>query len=80
MKSCTFILLFLFVLLSAGSYAQEQESNREQTEADVSQQDEKTQSAENDDGKNDISPDIRESFRPSEEISEDLSVSFPVDI
>lgn len=80
MKFRVLVLLLMCAILPAAGIAQETDTNGKQTEIDERQPAEKTQSAENDDGKNEISPDLRESFRPSEEISEDLSVSFPVDI
>lgn len=80
MKYGALVLLFMYAILPATGIAQEQATNRKQTDAGERQQEKQIQSAEDDDGKSEISPDIRESFRPSEEISEDLSVSFPVDI
>lgn len=80
MISRTIRLLLLFILaVSAGAYAQD-ENKSDRAESGDEEQTEQTRA-----GKEDIKPretpaDIAESFTPSEEISEDLSVSFPVDI
>ncbi|MEX2525834.1 MAG: hypothetical protein WD750_12810 [Gammaproteobacteria bacterium] len=78
MKYKVLVLLLMYAILPAAGVAQE--TDRQETEVDERQEDEQVQTdgEDNNDGKS--SPAIRDSFRPSEEISEDLSVSFPVDI
>jgi len=87
MQAVTFFQSLVCVILLSGAaviYAAEQESDQttdKQSETPVAQQtDDKQQTA----GKNPKTKDPRsadqEIFRPSEEISEDFAVSFPVDI
>ncbi len=79
MKYSPMLLLLFILTLPVTSAAQE--DNGKQRPAD-GQQTEKTKDTKEspDIRKDQPAPDVSESFKPSEEISEDLSVSFPVDI
>jgi len=73
-------LLFLFLALPASNLAQDRESDRNQTEADRARGNDSSPADKDDNEDRETTPDSSQSFQPSEEISEDLSVSFPADI
>ena len=72
------ILLIIISLLFINAMAQDKspEENESKTDDTITQEQEPETSTE----AQDKSPETPDSFKPSEESSEDLSVSFPVDI
>ena len=72
------ILLIIISILFINAMAQDKppEENESKTDETITQE----QESETSTAPQDNSPETPDSFKPSEEISEDLSVSFPVDI
>ena len=72
------ILLIIISVLFINAMAQDKspEENESKTDEIITQE----QESETSTSAQDNSPETPDSFKPSEEISEDLSVSFPVDI
>jgi len=72
------ILLIIMSILLVNAVAQDKSPEEDESKTDetiTQEQESETSTAAQDD-----SPETPASFKPSEEISEDLSVSFPVDI
>ncbi len=81
MNKILYILLFVLTFsLNVMAQEEEPDSNKNTSDETTIQQEQTPDSETTEQNKTQKSPETPDSFKPSEEISEDLGVSFPVDI